>query len=83
MKPNELNNISEGFVENYSDHAVGILGKNSEKKLAMTKITLNPKVLFTGTTIPTRDQIDELYHLAHEKCFISSSVKTEITIEQN
>ena len=68
------------IVENYVDYAEGILGKNSEKKLAMTKITLNPKVIFTGTTVPSPEQIDELHHLAHEKCFIANSVKTEITI---
>jgi organic hydroperoxide reductase OsmC/OhrA len=68
------------IVESYVDHAEGILGKNNEKKLAMTKITLNPKVIFAGTTIPSREQIDELHHLAHAECFISNSVKTEITI---
>ena len=67
-------------IESYIDHAEGILGKNSEKNLAMTKITLKPKVIFSGTTVPSRGQIDELHHLAHEKCFIANSVKTEITI---
>jgi organic hydroperoxide reductase OsmC/OhrA len=70
------------IVESYVDNAEGILGKNEEKKLAMTKITLKPKVIFIGTTIPSHEQIDQLHHLAHEKCFISNSVKTEITILQ-
>ena len=70
------------IVESYADHAEGILGKNEEKKLAMTKITLKPKVTFNNMTVPSREQLDELHQLAHEKCFISNSVKTDITIMQ-
>ncbi len=33
-------------VEGYEDHAEGILGKNSDGKLAMTKVTLKPEVIF-------------------------------------
>ena len=67
-------------VESYKDNAEGILAKNEEGKLAMTEVTLKPKVTFSGETIPTRAQIDELHHSAHEKCFIASSVKTKINI---
>jgi organic hydroperoxide reductase OsmC/OhrA len=70
------------IVESYEDHAEGLLGKNSEKKLAMKKITLKPKVTFNNKTVPSREQIVELHHLAHEECFISNSVKTDITILQ-
>jgi organic hydroperoxide reductase OsmC/OhrA len=70
-------------VESYEDHAEGILAKNEEGKLAMTEVALKPKVNFSGETIPTRTQIDELHHLAHEKCFIASSVKTKISVVQN
>lgn len=68
------------IVESYEDHAEGILAKNAEGKLAMTEVTLRPKVSFSGKTIPSRAQTDELHHLAHEKCFIASSVKTKINI---
>jgi len=67
-------------VESYEDHAEGILAKNEEGKLAMTEVTLKPKVSFSGKTIPTPAQVDELHHSAHEKCFIASSVKTKINI---
>jgi len=69
-------------VESYEDHAEGILAKNEEGKLAMTEVTLRPKVSFSGETIPSRAQVDELHHLAHEKCFIANSVKTKISIVQ-
>lgn len=68
------------IVESYEDQAEGILGKDAEGKLAMTKVTLKPNVVFSGPTTPSRAQVDELHHLAHEKCFIANSVKTKITI---
>ncbi len=70
------------IVESYEDSAEGILGKNEDGKLAMTKVTLKPNVIFNSKTTLSREQVDELHHLAHEKCFIASSVKTKITIQQ-
>jgi organic hydroperoxide reductase OsmC/OhrA len=70
------------IVESYEDNAEGILGKDEEGKLAMTEVTLKPKVNFGGNAVPSREQIDELHHLAHEKCFIANSVKTKINIVQ-
>ncbi len=71
------------IVESYEDNAEGILGKDDEGKLAMTRVTLKPKVKFGGKHTPSQDQIDELHHLAHEKCFIANSVKTKITVVQS
>lgn len=68
------------IIESYEDNAIGVLGKNEEGKLAMTKITLKPKVNFNDRTVPPIEQVDELHRLAHEKCFIANSVKTKITI---
>ncbi len=69
-------------VTSYEDNAEGILGKNEEGKLAMTKVTLRPKVDFGGENVPSTEQIAELHHEAHEKCFIANSVKTKISIER-
>ncbi len=70
------------IVESYEDHAEGILGKNTDGKLAMTKVTLKPKVIFNSKTVPLREEVDKLHHMAHEKCFIANSVKTEIVVLQ-
>jgi organic hydroperoxide reductase OsmC/OhrA len=68
-----------GFVvENYADTARGIMAKNSEGKLAMTVVTLCPDVLFEGDRRPTREEIEQMHHRAHDECFIASSVKTEV-----
>ncbi len=71
----------KGFiVDEYIDEAVGVMAKNVEGKLAVTRVTLRPKMVFSGSP-PTRAQIDEMHHLAHEGCFIANSVKTDITVE--
>jgi organic hydroperoxide reductase OsmC/OhrA len=70
------------IVDSYEDNAAGRLGKNKDGKLAMTKVTLKPRVTFNSKTTPSREQVDELHRLAHGKCFIANSVKTAITILQ-
>lgn len=66
-------------VEHYEDHAEGTLSKNEEGKLAMTEVVLKPKIIFSGI-VPTKEQLDELHHQAHEKCYIANSVRTKIRI---
>jgi organic hydroperoxide reductase OsmC/OhrA len=71
-----------GFViESYRDEAVGIMEKNTEGKLAMTRVTLRPDVRYVGDRVPSREEIAKINHQAHEECFIASSVKTDVRIE--
>ena len=70
------------IVDSYEDNSEGILEKNAEGKLAMTEVRLNVHVKFSGDTLPSQAQLDELHHLAHEKCYIANSVKTRIEIVQ-
>jgi organic hydroperoxide reductase OsmC/OhrA len=70
-------------VESYEDEAEGILAKNEEGKLAMTEVTLRPQVNFAGKALPSRDQVEELHHLAHDRCFLANAVKTKITVVQS
>lgn len=67
-------------VERYSDQAVGILEKNDKGKLAITRVTLRPKVIFGGTQ-PTAEQLQQLHEQAHSGCFIANSVTTAVTVE--
>lgn len=69
------------IVDSYSDEAVGVMEKNAQGKLAITRITLRPKIAFSGAKTPTTAEIDALHHKAHEECFIANSVRTEITVE--
>ncbi|HNP61195.1 MAG TPA: OsmC family protein [Nitrospirales bacterium] len=68
-------------VDCYIDHAVGLLEKNQNKKLAITRAILRPQVMFGGPTLPTREQIHALHERAHSECFIANSVTTEVTVE--
>ena len=71
-----------GFrVDQYLDEAVGVMGKNAAGKTAVTRVTLQPRVTFSGAKLPARAEIDELHHKAHEECFIANSVTTEILCE--
>ena len=68
-------------VDRYVDEAEGEMEKNAEGKLAMTRVTLRPKVEFSGEKIPTPEEVERLHHRAHEECFIASSVKSDVRIE--
>jgi len=69
------------MVESYHDEATGILAKNAEGRLAMTVVTLRPKVVFGGDTIPTPQELEKLHDQAHHHCFIANSVKTQVVIQ--
>lgn len=68
-------------VDEYVDNAVGIMAKNEEGKMAMTRVTLRPKVSFSGTSTPSSNEIEKLHHRSHELCFIANSVKTKVETE--
>lgn len=68
-------------VDSYIDGAVGIMKHNDDGKMAMTKVTLKPVVLFSGEKTPSNEQIKKMHHQAHEQCFIANSVNTEVVVE--
>ena len=66
-------------VESYTDEAEGILEKRADGKLAMTRVTLRPRIAWGGDA-PNEAAIADLHHRAHEACFIANSVNTDVTI---
>ena len=68
-------------VDAYTDAANGVMAKNSAGKLAMTKVTLRPLVVFSGAKRPDRAALDALHHAAHDECFIAHSVRSEVIVE--
>ena len=71
-----------GFVvDSYEDQAEGVLAKDGAGKMAMTAVTLHPKVVFSGDKRPTAPELDDLHHRSHEACFIASSVKSDVRVE--
>ncbi len=72
-----------GFVvDSYVDEAEGVLEKRADGRTAMTRVTLHPRVEFSGEKRPGDADIADLHHRAHEACFIANSVNSEVTIEQ-
>jgi organic hydroperoxide reductase OsmC/OhrA len=71
-----------GFqIESYVDDASGSMAKNEKGIPWVDKVTLRPEVKFVGDRRPSVDELEKLHHEAHEQCFISNSVKSEIVVE--
>ena len=71
-----------GFViDQYIDNAIGIMEKDAESKISITKVTLRPQATFSGDQQPTMEKLEQMHHQAHEQCFIANSVKTEVVTE--
>lgn len=69
-----------GFeVAAYRDDAEGEMGRLEAGRHALTRITLRPDIEFTGPA-PGEDELAQLHHEAHARCFIANSLKTEIVI---
>lgn len=67
-------------VDAYEDHALGVMTKNQNGKLFVSKVTLDPRIEFSGDKVPSPEQIAELHHLAHKECFIANSVITDVVV---
>lgn len=66
-------------VTSYVDHAVGVVGKREDGKVAMTSATMRPKISFAGPADPAT--VAALHHKAHELCYIANSVNFPVTVE--
>ena len=72
----------QGYVvDSYTDEAAGEMTKNERGKMWVSKVTLNPTIVFAGDKRPSQEQFDELHHLSHEECFIANSVKSEVIVQ--
>jgi organic hydroperoxide reductase OsmC/OhrA len=73
--------VKSGFVvESYRDEASGLLAKNAEGTLMMTRVALRPEVVFAPGKRPSAEEHQAMHHEAHQLCFLASSVKTEIEV---
>jgi organic hydroperoxide reductase OsmC/OhrA len=68
-------------VDSYRDEAVGVMAKNVEGRLAITRTTLRPHTVFSGESVPTPEIVREMHDEAHHECFIATSVRTDIVTE--
>ena len=68
-------------VDDYCDAAVGVMARNGQGRLAMTRVTLRPAVRFGSPRRPTTEQLQHLHHSAHDECYIANSVRSEVLCE--
>ena len=68
-------------VDRYDDHAVGTLALDAEGRMAMTRIVLNPVIVFGGDRQPDQAALAGLHHEAHARCYIANSLKGNIVVE--
>ena len=68
-------------VDEYKDVATGIMAKDSDGKIAMTRVVLRPDCRYSGESLPEPELIAKLHHRAHDLCFIANSIKTEVITE--
>lgn len=70
----------EGLVaERYEDRAEGVMTKNAEGALWVSRITLRPRIAWRAD--PGSAKVAALHDSAHHKCFIANSVRTEIVVD--
>jgi organic hydroperoxide reductase OsmC/OhrA len=69
-------------VDSYVDEAIGVIEKNAQGKYWVSRVTLRPKVAFSGDRQPSSQEISDLHHAAHENCFVANSVKSAVTVEK-
>ncbi len=70
-------------VSSYKDSATATLGKNSEGKMSVTKIELNPKVGFSGGFSVNIEEMKKVQDRAHRYCFIANSLSNDVKVKVN
>ena len=72
---------TKGFVINsYEDNAVGEMTMNDDGKQWISKITLDPQIVWSGKKILTAQELAHMHHEAHEICYIANTIKSEIVV---
>lgn len=72
-----------GFiVDSYDDVAEGVMGKDERGKFAVTHVTLNPKIIWSGEKQPTAAELHDLHHKSHDLCFIANSFRGEVKVNE-
>ncbi|QJW83989.1 OsmC family peroxiredoxin [Ramlibacter terrae] len=68
-------------VDRYEDAAEAVLGDIGGGRHAITRVTLRPRLTFSGAQLPDDVQVEALHHAAHERCDIANSIRAEVRVE--
>jgi len=71
----------KGFkVESYADRATGYLEKGESGRPEVTRIELQPTILFSGENQPDATTLKRMHASAHKNCFIANSIKAHVEV---
>lgn len=68
-------------VDTYIDNAIGIMEQDENGRLSISKVVLRPEIVFSGDKQPSKEQVKQMHHQSHTRCFIANSVKTDVITE--
>ena len=68
-------------IVSYQDNATAYLEKNATGKIAITRVVLSPRIIFSGEKQPDAEELEILHQKAHAHCFIANSVSCEIQVK--
>ncbi len=59
----------------------GLMAKDERGRMAMTRVTLKPRVTWSGDKQPSAAELADLHHKSHDACFIANSFRGEVVID--
>ena len=68
-------------VDSYDDRPEGTMARIESGRWWVDRVTLRPRIVFSGDNLPAAEDIDSLHEEAHQLCFIANSVRTEVVVE--
>jgi len=72
-----------GFqLDSYDDEAVGKMTKNDRGVPWVSSVTLHPRIVYSGIKQPSPNDEERLHYMAHERCFIANSIKTDVIVSR-
>lgn len=67
-------------VKSYHDKATGYLEKGDNGRPQVTRIELQPVIIFSDNNQPDSATLKRMHDSAHRGCFIANSIKTKVEI---
>ena len=67
-------------VDSYRDEAAGHMTRNAAGHEWISRVELQPRVVFSGSKRPEAAALAHMHHEAHASCFIANSVRTEVVL---
>lgn len=68
------------IVESYTDNATAELNQRDDGKFWVSKITLNPLVVFSGDKIIDHETFINMHNKSHDHCFVANSLSCEVVV---